>query len=240
MLRLIRQLLVSLLVGSWLAACPLPMVQGQSSSLFLRAAANCDPASSGASGGSYRDGNSLHRVSLIAVTPLPKRIFKVGDLVTVIVRQKSSYKHDSKSDLSRKVDMKAEIKDWIRMKGGRLIPANMPEGKPKLEFTMDRSFEGAGKKSRKDEVVTRITCRVINVLPNGCLVLEGKDNVKTDGEEQLLSLTGTCRNEDISADNTILSTQLLHCNFNRQSAGSVRDAGRRGWAYKIWDILRPF
>lgn len=180
-------------------------------------------------------------VSFFAVSPLPKRIFRVGDLITVIVRHSSTYKHDGKSEAEREVELKAELKNWLRIHAGHLIPAELEAGSPKAEFSLDRSFKGEGTKERKDEVVTRITCRVIDIKPNGVLVLEGgPDIIETDGEKQVITLTGTCRSEDVSEDNTILSTQLYECHFKRESYGMVRDATRRGWAYRIWDFLRPF
>ncbi len=227
----------------------LPVLSAQTSSLYRRAETNTAPliirpqASRNISiiKPSDTENSVLGMVSYFAVKPLPKHIFKVGDLVTVIVRQKSTYKHDGTNDLEREVKLKAELKNWIRIHAGRLIPADVSANVPKAEFKLNRSFKGEGKKEREDEVITRITCRIVDVKPNGILVLEGgPDIIETDGEKQVVTLTGTCRSEDIGADNTILSTQLYECHFKRESYGSVRDATRRGWAYKLWDWLRPF
>jgi len=240
-LGLMRQWRMCVCAGCCLAAASLP-AYGQSSSLFKKAAANYDPATAGQSvtqNGQMR--SVLQKVSFFTVEPLPKRVYKVGDLVTVIVRHKSRYKHDGETDVERGVDLKAELKDWIRFKAQRLIPASMPEGDPKMDFKFSRSFKGEGTKNRTDEIITRVTAKIIDVMPNGTLVLQGgPDVIETDGEKQVITLTGTCRSEDIAPDNTILSTQLLECNFKRSSTGAVRDAMRRGWAYRLWDIIRPF
>ena len=214
----------------------------QSSSLFRRTTANTAGLTVQPSQPVAAERKSaVSNVSFFAVKPLPKKLFKIGDLVTVIVRQKSIYKHYGKSKLDREWDIKAELKDWIRFKERRLIPVTIPEGDPKIDFNIERNYYGRAKKDRIDEVITRITCKVIDVMPNGSLILQGgPDIIETDGEKQIFTLTGTCRSEDISADNTILSTQLLECNFKRTSTGAVRDVMRRSWVDKLWDMLRPF
>ncbi len=243
-------------VMMWLMRTLIPMVMwmqalvwsgmicyGQSSSLFRQADARSAPLTIRPTKTTSPDGQSsvIGSVSFFAVKPIPKRIFKVGDIITVIVRQKSYYKHDGTNDLSRELALKAELKDWIRFKSRRLILDTLPAGDPKIDFKIKREFKGEGKKDRKDEVITRISCRVIDIQPNGNLVLEGgPDVIETDGEKQVFTLTGTCRSEDVAADNTILSTQLYECHFKRVSKGSVRDAMRRGWAYRLWDFIRPF
>jgi flagellar L-ring protein precursor FlgH len=229
---------VWLLASAWLGS----PVFAQSSSLFRQADANPASLSASVSGnGPSPQQTAQANFSYFAVKPLPKRVFKVGDLVTVVVRQKSTYKHDGKSDVGRKVDISAELKDWVRFQNCRLIPDAQPNGDQKIDFSMDRSFQGDGKMNRTNEVVTRVTCKVIDVMPNGNLVLQGgPDIIETDGEQQVLSLTGSCRNEDITADNTILSTQLLECHFKQENTGAVRDSMQRGWATKIWDFVKPF
>ena len=237
---------VLLVLGACLAVVRPNQAMGQSSSLFRRASANTPGlAVRPASPADMENRTVLTDRSYLAVKPNPKRIIKVGDLVTVIVRQKTTYKHDGQSDLEREVEYKAELKDWIRFSDAgsscKLVPDTMPAGDPKINFKMDRSFGGSGKKDRTDEVVTRVTCRVIDVLPNRNLVLQGgPDVIENDGETITISLTGECRIDDISPDNTILSTQLVDSRFKRESTGSVRDSMRRGWAYRIWDAIRPF
>ncbi len=246
MIRVMMWLMRTLIpMAMWMQALVWPGIicYGQTSSLFRQADARSAPltlrpARSSSIGGSS---SAIGNISFFAVKPIPKRVFKIGDIITVIVRQKSVYKHDGTNDLSREVEWKAELKDWIRLKSWKLVPDTLPAGDPKINFKLNRSFKGEGKKDRKDEVVTRISCKVIDVLPNGNLVLEGgPDVIETDGEKQVYTLTGTCRSEDIAADNTILSTQLYNCHFKRESSGAVRDAMRRGWAYRLLDIIRPF
>ena len=146
---LMRTLLV---LGMCLAVGRPNMAWAQSSSLFRRSSANTPgltvrPATE--RGESRR--SSFGRVSYFSIKPLPKRTFKVNDLVTVVVRQKSTYKHSGKSDMEREVEFKAELKDWVRLKSWKLVPDTLPAGDPKIDFKMTRAHEGTGKKNRSDE-----------------------------------------------------------------------------------------
>ena len=75
---------------------------------------------------------------------------------------------------------------------------------------------------------------MVDVKPNGTLILEATEDIKTDEEEQKLTLIGTCRVEDITADNTILSNQLfnLHLEQTAQGCGEGH-AHQRGMLHSI-------
>src|SRR5690606_17676746 len=100
--------------------------------------------------------------------------------------------------------------DWSA--GGELIavPLNSlnTDLPARYEIETGKKFKGDGKFDRSDEVTARITAEVIEVLPNGNLVLEARSMVTTNLEATIIRLTGICRPDDISAANTILSSQV--------------------------------
>lgn len=246
MSRLFVWLMRALLVpGLCLALVRPNEVRAQSSSLFRRTSTSTPGLAVRPSHDAPRpEHTALQKMSYFSAPPPAKRVFKVHDQVTVIVRHKATYKNVGKADLEREIEFKAELKDWVRFSDAvrrwKLVPDTLPAGDPKINFDLQRSTEGDGKINRSDELITRLQCEVIDVLPNKTLVLEGSYKVITDGEEQSVTLTGKCRSKDITADNTILSTQVAALRIERDSKGAVRDAMRRGWAYKIWDWIRPF
>jgi len=81
---------------------------------------------------------------------------------------------------------------------------------------------------------------VLDVKPNGTLVLQARSRIKTDDEERYFILTGTCRVDDVSADNTILSSQLFDKNLEQRNKGNVRNATRKGWLENLLDVISPF
>ena len=72
------------------------------------------------------------------------------------------------------------------------------------------------------------------------MVLQARKRIKTDEEEQLLVLTGICRVQDVTPDNTVLSTQLYDFDVRKTHTGVVRDATKRGWVPRAIDWINPF
>ena len=88
--------------------------------------------------------------------------------------------------------------------------------------------------------MTRIQARVIDVKPNGNLVLEARKRITVDEEDQIATLSGVCRSKDVTAQNSVLSTQVADLEISVSHTGAARDASRRGWAMRLFDLLRPF
>lgn len=182
----------------------------------------------------------LLEYSPIAVeVPQPERI-KVNDLVSVIIRESKSAKSDSSLKSEKDWEMKSELAKWIRLDDQlKIKPAAFPAGNPAIDFTFENDYEGKGEVDRTDTFTTRVTARVIDVKPNGNLVLEAKKYYEHDEERATVTLTGECRSRDVTAQNTVLSSQLADLEITVEHTGSARDAARRGWLMRLFDFLRP-
>ncbi|GMU80718.1 MAG: hypothetical protein AMXMBFR47_05890 [Planctomycetota bacterium] len=183
----------------------------------------------------------LLKTSLIAVEVKPPRKIRVNDLVTVIIREDKRSQTDSKLETEKKWDIETQLDAWIRLnEEHKLVPQNFTNGVPNIGFKMDNQYDGNGKTERKDSLTTRITATVIDVKPNGLLVLEDTKTIRTDEDVQIIRLTGICRSEDVTPENTVLSTQLAKASIETEHTGPARDASRRGWLMRTFDFLRPF
>jgi len=184
---------------------------------------------------------ALLRVSPIAIeVPDPDKI-RVHDLVTIIIRESKTATTDSKMESKKDWTLESELAKWIRLSDKHgIVPAKLTQGNPAVAFDWKNDYSGDGKYDRRDELTTRITAQVIDVKPNGNLVLEATKQITIDDEGYTITLTGECRTKDIGADNTILSTQIAGPQINVQHTGAVRDATRRGWLMRGLDWLRPF
>lgn len=181
----------------------------------------------------------LHR-SLIAVeAPRPRKI-RVHDAVTIIIREEKRSESDSDLKREKKWEIEAELKKWLRInEEHKLVPQQFPAGNPAIGLDYDDKYEGKGQSGRRDSLVTRVTATVIDVKPNGDLVLEARKDIRIDEDRQVITLTGICRSQDVTPENTVLSTQLADARIDIQHSGPARDAARRGWLARIWDFLRP-
>jgi len=198
------------------------------------------PADNAAQGEAPPPNEVLLYNSLIAVEAPRPRQFKVHDLITIIVREEKRSATDSDLKREKKWDIEAELKKWLRInEQWKLVPQVFPAGNPAIGLEYDDKYEGKGQVGRKDSLITRITAEIIDVKPNGTLVLQARKRIRVDADEQVATLTGICRSADVSADNTILSTQLAEANIDIQHSGPARDAARRGWLARLWDLIRP-
>ncbi len=249
---------------AWLiAAASGPAADAQSNSMFRRAGSGAGPAPTTQPAAGVAeillpapptlvypqfDGDDgppppnevLLAASLIAVeAPKPRKI-RVHDRITIVIREEKRSTTDSELKREKKWEIAAELKQWIRLnEDHKLVPQVFPMGNPAIDLEYDDKYQGKGKVGRKDSLITRVTATVIDVKPNGDLVLEAKKDIKIDEDRQLIRLTGICRSEDVTAQNTVLSTQLAEARIDIQHSGPARDAARRGWLVRIWDFIRP-
>jgi flagellar L-ring protein precursor FlgH len=184
----------------------------------------------------------LSQVSYFAVPQREPRVLKKHDLITVIVREQSEMKSDGKTDLKKDFSMNAKLQEFISLelanwaiRGG--AQGSMPPG---VRLNGQRDFSGDGSTDRSDSFTTRVTAEVVDVKPNGNVVLQAMKRIKHDEEEQAMILTGVCRAEDITGDNTILSTQLYDLILEKSTKGAITDTNKRGLIPKVLDKLNPF
>jgi flagellar L-ring protein FlgH len=183
---------------------------------------------------------SLEMTSFIAIPPTPPRKFKVEDLVTIIVRQQKKYSADGKLDNKKQWNIDGQLSDWFKFYGDDLGASKLSKGKPGFQFDFNNKYKGESTNDRQDTFTTRIQARVIDVKPNGNLVLEAMLHETHDEEEFDITLTGSCRSEDVTPDNSILSTQVANLVLLETNHGAVRDGSRRGWLPWLMDKGRPF
>ncbi len=183
---------------------------------------------------------TLQHVSPFAVAAPEPRVFAVHDLLTIIVREAKTQKTDAKLESDKEWEVSSALEKFFRLNGRhQLIPQTFEEGTPGVEFDFESEYAGKGKSDRQDSFTTRITAKIVDVKPNGNLVIEASDRVRLDEEEYVVTLTGVCRSNDVTAQNTILSTQLYQKEIDVNATGAVKDATRRGWLMRVFDIIRP-
>ncbi len=116
-------------------------------------------------------------------------------------------------------------------KGGKL---------PALKMTAKQDFDGGGKISNSEKITARIAVRVVDVLPNGNLVIEGRRTTSFSGETQEAVLRGVVRGEDVAPNNSVFSYNVADATIKYISNGSVTDSQRKGWFLRVWDKVTPF
>lgn len=178
--------------------------------------------------------------SWITVKHVPPKRFKVGDLLTIIVRETRKFEADADLKTKKQFDIKSELEAFLKLTGGGIGATAFRRGKPTVDYKYSTDLKTKGDTQREDRLTTRLTGRIIDVKPNGLLVIEARATVQHDEEISAITVTGICRKEDVTADNTILSTQVADKNIVVLNEGALRAVTTRGWIPKLIDLLSPF
>jgi flagellar L-ring protein precursor FlgH len=102
------------------------------------------------------------------------------------------------------------------------------------------SFEGSGSTSRATTLQTNLTARVVDVLPNGYLVVEGMREISVNNESQSVYLTGVVRPQDIDSNNTVFSSAVAQMKVSVKGQGVVSQPIKPGWLFRILNGIMPF
>ncbi|MBN1912619.1 MAG: flagellar basal body L-ring protein FlgH [Pirellulales bacterium] len=182
----------------------------------------------------------LSQVSSIYLAATPPRQLRLNDIVTVIVDYKSQVISEGEIDRKKKSNFKAALSDWVLIKQWSLIPDPQTKGDPKITGSWDNKYRGEGSMESRDAMEFKIACRIVDIRPNGLLVLEGRRVIRNNNDVWRVSLGGTVRPEDVLPNNTILSQNIAGLRIDKDEAGSVRDAYRRGWLMRWLDTYQMF
>ncbi len=232
----------SLFVNSAEEAAASPTSATSSAPVAPAAAATFD--SENARGVENRLSPAIAQVSLTAVNVPEPRAFSVQDLVTIIVRESTEADSDASLDTSKSTKTDAGITAFPNLGLDELIQFHLAGGPltnpPRVKVDSNQDFKGEGEYTRRDTFTTRITARIIDIKPNGTMVLEARKHINSDKESLEMVLTGTCRKEDINADNTLLSTQIYDLRLDKKHTGEVRGASKKGVITKALELLFNF
>lgn len=179
------------------------------------------------------------------------RARNVGDILTIIV------------DESITSTLAQELKTYDGVQGGagvwvnglldefvKLIPRfaeqtlNIPDAStvtiPTLDIATKSDFTGGGQTTNRMSVSNRTAVTVVDVLPNGNLVVEGAKIVRLNKENQYVYMRGIVRQQDVTRLNTVLSSEVADAQVEFIPEGELTEAERKGWLLRGWDRIKPF
>jgi flagellar L-ring protein FlgH len=168
-----------------------------------------------------------------------QRAHQVGDILTVKVKIDDKAKVENETQRKRTAGDEAAVKDFL---GKTALPGLIKAQVPSTLIATESatSMDGKGTTDRKDEINTNIAGVVTQVLPNGNLVIEGRQEVRVNFEVRELVVAGVVRPEDIESDNTIDSTKIAQARIAYGGRGQLTDMQQPRYGQQVMDILLPF
>jgi flagellar L-ring protein precursor FlgH len=159
--------------------------------------------------------------------------YRRGDILTVIIREQQRLAIDEETDLQKDGSLDARLEEFG-------LKPNAFQPLPTVKGNFTRDFQGTGKIDKDGLFEARISVIVLDVQPNGNLVVEGKRNIILGDERKLIRLTGLVRPQDVSSTNTIRSENVANAAIAFEGNGSVTRTTSRGWFSRFLDFVWPF
>ena len=167
-----------------------------------------------------------------------QRAHQVGDILTVIVNLNDKAVIANETQRSRKNEEDSGVDTLF---GAKKYPImNTPVGTRIFTGDSNSSSDGKGSVNRSEALVTNVAGVVTQVLPNGNLVVEGKQEVRVNFEIRELIVAGIVRPEDIQSDNTIDSSKIAEARIAYGGRGQITDVQQPRYGQQALDILLPF
>ncbi|ACH40752.1 MULTISPECIES: flagellar basal body L-ring protein FlgH [Citrifermentans] len=161
-----------------------------------------------------------------------------GDIITVVISENASASKKASTGTSRGSSISAGIPKLLGLETTAI--KNWADLSDLLNASFSSKFDGSGSTSRQETLQATISAKVVDVIPNGNLLIEGRRNVKVNNEDQIIILTGTVRGRDVSADNTISSALIADAKIAYSGKGIISDRQKPGWLLNALDKIWPF
>jgi flagellar L-ring protein FlgH len=158
----------------------------------------------------------------------------VDDIVTIKVSESTQALASADANNSRNTEASAGFDKLFGLEQHLTELPTIVSGKS------SSSFKGTGSTSRQTTLETTLTARIVDVLPNGYMVVEGMREIRVNNENQNVYLTGVIRPEDISPSNVVLSSAVAQMSVRVQGKGTVSQPLKPGWLYRILTGILPF
>ncbi len=186
----------------------------------------------------------LYALSATAIRPPEPATYQKHDLVQIIVRETSNVSSSQELTTEKETTQEAEITDFPQITLNDLLDGILKSTsdahRPKLGVESKREFDGSGEYDRRDDMTARLMAEVIEVLPNGNLVLEARSTIETDGESSVILVSGVCDARDVTAARTIMSNQLFNLQVIKNHQGELRNSAKKGFITKAFDTIFAF
>lgn len=172
------------------------------------------------------------------VSPIAdKTAHRVGDLLTVLIRENQDLRNEERTDLAKDSTLNYQLLDFA-------VKPDAFTTLPSVRTQKSDTFGGATAVEKIGAFEARLTAMVIDVMPNGNMVIEGRREILIDQERKVLEFRGVVRRFDVLRNNTVESELVADAFVSYTGTGPISNANRRrgvaGWLYSAVDWIWPF
>lgn len=166
--------------------------------------------------------------------------FHIGDIITILIVEDISASNRTDLDTEKETDLEAGIigfDEFLGLSGffGRQLSTD-----PRFGVDVENEFEGGGSSRRSSAITGTISGKITEVLPNGNLRIEASQSTRINDEKNTVILVGTVRAQDISPENSVLSTQVANAEISYTGVGPLSTVQKRGVINEVLEFIWPF
>ncbi|PCK03396.1 MAG: flagellar biosynthesis protein FlgH [Alteromonadaceae bacterium] len=155
-----------------------------------------------------------------------RRAFRVGDPLVILVVESTTAQSSASTGVSKRINIEARAFDNI--------------SRPSVGLDLGAADEGTGQTIRSGKARTQLSARITKILPNETYLIEGRQNLIVNDEDQSITLSGIVRAYDISKDNTLMSNRISEAKISIHGDGSISKAQKQSLVYRLMQWLGLF
>jgi flagellar L-ring protein FlgH len=170
-----------------------------------------------------------------------QRAANIGDILTVLINIADEATLDNKTERTRasREDAGFDTLLGLETQVGKVLPEAV-DPSTLVGFGSDTTTSGDGSIEREEEITLKMAALVTQTLPNGNMVIHGRQEVVVNFEKRVLQIDGVIRPQDISTGNTISYDQIAEARIIYGGQGQITDLQQPRYGQQLYDIVFPF
>lgn len=170
-----------------------------------------------------------------------QRASRIGDILTVNIEIDDSAQLSNSSNRTREGSTSVGVGNFFGLEGalGRILPGEF-DNNNMVSADAESEHRGQGAINRQEKIELTVAAVIVDRLPNGNLVIAGRQEVRINAELRELTVSGLIRPEDIDANNTISQEQIAEARISYGGRGSISAVQRPNWGQRLGDAITPW
>ncbi len=168
------------------------------------------------------------------------RELKIHDNITVLVDYRPSMLTEDDAENRKQNTIHAFLNNWDKFDGKNHTPDPQPNGPLAVSGNLQSQFRVESDMELRDQLTFRIAAHIVDIQPNGNLVIEAHQTIMINEEKWMQSLTGVVRRTSIGPDRVVRSDEIADLRIEKREMGFIRDSYKRGWLQLWYDKWKAF
>ena len=170
-----------------------------------------------------------------------QRAKDAGDILTVVIKISDKAQLDNDTERTRSSTENSGLDQLLGYEASldRILPQAV-DNTNLSALDAESTYTGEGSIDRKEKIEVKLAASVIQVLPNGNLVIAGRQEIAVNYEKRIVQITGIVRPEDISVENSVDYERVAEARITYGGEGQISDVQQPRYGQQLYDILFPF